>query len=335
VTRAPALLAALFVAGCGRPAALAASGPQSGRIAGLWAVVFWLAVVVQVAVVAYLLYALVRGRRAAIVPGPVLRPEPAQERRLARGVGAAAVLTALTVVALLIASALTSRALGALGSPQALTVEITGHQWWWEIEYWDPVPARRARTANELHIPAGESVLVKLRSLDVIHSFWIPALHGKKDLIPGHPTSLWIQADAPGTYQGQCAEFCGYQHAHMRLLVIAESRPSFDAWLARQREPAPEPADDATRRGRELFLTGPCVLCHTIGGTTAGARVGPDLTHVASRTTIASGTLPNTTGHLAGWILDPQRIKPGTRMPATPLEGSDLQALLAYLGTLE
>ena len=332
--RGTVLLAALLVAGCGKPAALAAAGPQSGRIAGLWAVVFWLSVVVEIAVVAYLLYALAGGRRAAALPGPLLRPEAARERRFTRGVGAAVALTAVIVVGLLIASALTARALGGLGSPQALTVEITGHQWWWEIEYWDPVPAHRARTASELHIPAGEPVLIKLRSRDVIHSFWVPALHGKKDLIPGHPTSLWIQADAPGTYTGQCAEFCGYQHAHMRLLVIAESRPSFEAWLARQREPAPEPADDAARRGRELFLTGPCVLCHTIGGTSAGARVGPDLTHLAGRTTLASGTLPNTTGHLAGWILDPQRIKPGTRMPATPLEGPDLQALLAYLGTL-
>jgi cytochrome c oxidase subunit 2 len=335
MTRVLALLGAMLTAGCGKPAALAAAGPQSGRIAGLWAVVFWISVVVYIAVVAYLVYVLARGRRLGVAVGPVLRPEPAQERRFTRGVGMATALTAVIVIGLVIASALTARALGALGSPQALTVEITGHQWWWEIEYWDPVPGQRARTASELHIPAGEPVLVKLRSRDVIHSFWVPALHGKKDLIPGHSTSLWIQADAPGTFQGQCAEFCGYQHAHMRLLVIAESRPAFDAWLARQRDPAPEPADDAARRGRELFLTGPCVLCHTIGGTIAGARVGPDLTHLAGRATIASGTLPNTTGHLAGWILDPQRIKPGTRMPATPLEGADLQSLLAYLGTLK
>jgi cytochrome c oxidase subunit II len=334
VRGAAALLGVALLAGCGRPAALAAAGPQSGRIAGLWAVVFWLALVVQVAVLGVLLWAFAGRARTGVVPLPLLRPDLVQERHFARGVGGAAVLTALIVVGLLVASALTARALGALGSAPALTVEVTGHQWWWEIEYWDPIPAHRVRTANELHVPVGEPVLVKLRSRDVIHSFWVPALNGKTDQIPGHPTSQWIQADAPGTYTGQCAEFCGYQHAHMRLLVIAESRAAFDAWRARQLQPAPEPTDDATRRGREVFLTGPCVLCHTIAGTAAGARLGPDLTHLAGRTTIASGTLPNTTGHLAGWILDPEGIKPGTRMPATPLEGPDLQSLLAYLGTL-
>jgi cytochrome c oxidase subunit II len=327
------VLLAAALAGCGRPAALAAAGPQAGRIAGLWALTFWIAAAVEVAVVALLLYAVARAHRPTH-DTPVVVPEPRLERRLQRTIGVAIVLTALVVLGLLVASALTARALGTLGSPQALTVEVTGHQWWWEIEYWDPVPAHRARTANELHVPVGEAVLVKVRSHDVIHSFWVPALHGKKDLIPGHPTSLWIQADAPGTYAGQCAEFCGYQHAHMRLRVVAESRPAFDAWLERQRQPAPEPGNAATRRGREVFLGGSCVLCHTIGGTPAGGRVGPDLTHLAGRATIASGTLPNTSGHLAGWILDPQRIKPGTRMPPSSLEGGDLQALLAYLGTL-
>jgi cytochrome c oxidase subunit 2 len=333
MTRALALPVVLL-AGCGHPAVLAPGGPQAGRIAGLWAVTFWISVVVEVTVVAYLVYGVVRARRPGPVAAPMLTPEPRLERRLSRGIAVAVALTALTVLGLLIGSSLTARALGPLGSPQALTVEISGHQWWWEIEYWNPIPAQRARTANELHVPVGEPVLVKLRSRDVIHSLWVPQLHGKKDLIPGHANALWIQADAAGTFAGQCAEFCGYQHAHMRLLVIAESRPAFDAWLARQRQPAPEPTDDAGRRGHELFVTGPCVLCHTIAGTPAGGRAGPDLTHLAGRTTIASGTLPNTPGHLAGWILDPQRIKPGTRMPGTPLDGPDLQALLAYLGTL-
>src|SRR5205085_2312709 len=153
-------------------------------------------------------------------------------------------------------------------------VEITGHQWWWEAEYWDAVPSQRVRTANEIHLPVGEPVLVRLRSADVIHSFWVPALHGKRDLIPGHDSSLWIQADRAGTFGGQCAEFCGYQHAHMRLLVVAESRGAFDGWLARQRQPAPEPGDDRTRHGRDVFLSGPCVLCHAISGTPAAARPG-------------------------------------------------------------
>lgn len=323
----------LLLAGCGGPAALSSAGPQSGRITGLWSVTFWICAVVYVVVLLVLLAAFVRARR----PGldiPVLEPDARSERRMTRVIAAAVGLTALSVVGLVVASTLTARALGTLGSPRAVTVEVTGHQWWWEIEYWDPVPAQRARTANELHVPVGEPVLVKVRSYDVIHSFWVPALHGKKDLVPGHPSSLWIQADTAGSYAGQCAEFCGYQHAHMRLHVVAEPRPAFDAWLARQRAAAPEPVGDAERRGRDVFMNGPCVLCHTIAGTPAGGRVGPDLTHLATRATLASGTLPNTPGHLAGWIMDPQRIKPGTRMPASALDGPDLQALLAYLGTL-
>jgi cytochrome c oxidase subunit 2 len=323
----------LLLAGCGGPAALSSAGPQSGRITGLWAVTFWICAVVYAVVVALLVAAFARRHRPAPA-APEVAPDPHAERRVTRVIAGGVAVTALTVVGLVVASTLTARALGTLGSPQSLTVEVTGHQWWWEIEYWDPVPAQRARTANELHVPVGEPVLVKLRSFDVIHSLWVPPLHGKKDLVPGHPTSLWIQADAAGTYAGQCAEFCGYQHAHMRLHVIAEPRPAFEAWLARQRQPAPAPADDAARRGRDVFVNGPCAMCHAIGGTQAGGRVGPDLTHLASRATLASGTLPNTPGHLAGWIMDPQRIKPGTRMPAGALDGGDLQALLAYLVTL-
>jgi len=188
---------------------------------------------------------------------------------------------------------------------------------------------------NQLHVPVGRPVVFTMEGPDVIHSLWVPPLHGKKDLIPGHATSLWIKADRPGAFGGQCAEFCGYQHAHMRLLVIAESRGAFDAWLARQRRPAPEPTDAQARRGRDVFLTGPCAICHTIVGTPAAARLGPDLTHLAGRTTLAAGTLPNTPGHLAGWIIDPQRIKPGVHMPSIGLDGADLQALLAYLGSLK
>jgi cytochrome c oxidase subunit 2 len=177
-------------------------------------------------------------------------------------------------------------------------------------------------------------VRVRVRSADVIHSFWVPALHGKTDMIPGQVAETTIQADRPGEYIGQCAEFCGHQHAHMRLVVVAEPPAAFEAWLAAQRRPAPPPETDAQRQGQDVFLRGPCVMCHAIGGTPAGSRVGPDLTHVASRRMLAAGTLPNTTGHLAGWLLDPQGVKPGARMPPSGLGAAELQALLAYLGTL-
>jgi cytochrome c oxidase subunit 2 len=169
----------------------------------------------------------------------------------------------------------------------------------------------------------------------VIHSFWPPTLSQKRDLIPPKDNSLWLQADTPGVYRGQCAEFCGTQHAKMGFLVIAQPPDSFAGWLARQRDTALTPSDELTRRGQEVFLSSSCVMCHAIAGTPAGSRVGPDLTHLASRRTIAAGTLPNTRGNLAGWIVNPQQIKPGTRMPPNQLDPADLQALLAYLESLK
>jgi cytochrome c oxidase subunit 2 len=183
-------------------------------------------------------------------------------------------------------------------------------------------------------VPVGLPVVLELRSSDVIHSFWVPNLGVKRDMIPGEETSVWFQADSAGVYRGQCAEFCGHQHAKMAVLVIAEPADSFRAWLARQRDTAATPVDSLAQRGQEVFLSTSCVMCHAIQGTPAGSRVGPNLTHLAGRRTLAAGTLPNTRGNLAGWIVDPQRIKPGARMPPNSLEPDDLQALLAYLESL-
>jgi cytochrome c oxidase subunit 2 len=177
-------------------------------------------------------------------------------------------------------------------------------------------------------------VRFELVSNDVIHSFWIPNLHGKRDLVPGKPTRTFLRADRPGTYIGECAEFCGHQHATMRFVTVVEPEDRFERWLAAQRRPAPPPATDRTRRGQEVFLGATCAMCHAIQGTTALSRVGPDLTHLASRSMIASATLPNVRGHLAGWITDPQRVRPGVRMPPTIIAPADLQAMLDYLETL-
>jgi cytochrome c oxidase subunit II len=174
-----------------------------------------------------------------------------------------------------------------------------------------------------------------LQSADVIHSFWLPNLQGKRDLVPGKIQSLWLQPDRIGEFRGQCAEFCGYQHAHMGLVAVVESAEDFAKWQEAQRKPAPEPTTDKQRRGRDVFLTGSCVLCHTISGTPAGSRVGPPLTHIASQQTIGAGAFPNTRGYLAGWILDPQALKPGVRMPQNSLSADDLHALLDYLETLK
>jgi cytochrome c oxidase subunit 2 len=178
-------------------------------------------------------------------------------------------------------------------------------------------------------------VIVELNAADVIHSFWVPNLHGKKDLLPGQTTTIRLRADRAGTYRGLCAEFCGLQHAWMDYAVVAEPQADFDAWSARQRQDAPEPADEATKRGRDLFLSGSCMLCHAIQGTPGGGRQAPDLTHIASRASLGAGRLANTAENLAAWIRDPQQFKPGVNMPAHPLPDADMNALVAYLETLQ
>jgi cytochrome c oxidase subunit 2 len=216
----------------------------------------------------------------------------------------------------------------------AMNVNITGKQWWWQIRYMKGSDVIAA-TANEIHLPAGTPVRFTLQSNDVIHSFWVPNLSGKMDLIPGRTNEIWLRADREGVWRGECAEFCGVQHAHMALEVIAEPPAKFYGWLQRQRQPAPEPSSDLARRGRDIFLKGPCVMCHKISGTPAGGSVGPDLTHVAGRRTIAAATLPNNRGNMAGWIVNAQGVKPGSQMPRINLSAEELEALLSYLETLQ
>jgi cytochrome c oxidase subunit 2 len=168
----------------------------------------------------------------------------------------------------------------------------------------------------------------------VIHSFWVPNLQGKRDLIPGQVTSIWIQADKAGVYRGQCAEFCGHQHAKMAFAVVAEPMETFLEWIRNQRQPAIEPSTNEQRQGRERFMESTCVTCHTIRGTDAGSHVGPDLTHVGSRMTVGAGTLPNTREHLQQWVSDPQQVKPGVRMPPSPLSRDDLELVIRYLRSL-
>lgn len=328
-----------FTACHGPRAVLSPASPEASRIGGLWWLFFGVAVAVFGLVVLFLLGAIWRAQRqkpsAAIPPAAALEPSPATERRLTTIVGAAVAVTVCVLLGLLVADYAVGRTLRPPSTTDALTIKITGHQWWWQIEYQDPVPANVISTANELHLPVGRPVQLMLNSADVIHSFWLPNLQGKKDLVPGRTQTLWLQPDRIGEFRGQCAEFCGYQHAHMRLVATVESPEDFAKWQEAQRKPAPEPTTDSQRRGREVFLKGSCVLCHTIAGTPAASRVGPPLTHLASQQTIAAGSFPNTRGYLAGWILDPQALKPGVRMPQNALSGDDLHALLDYLETLK
>src|SRR5512140_2053644 len=201
----------------------------------------------------------------------------------------------------------------------AITVQVIGHQWWWELRYSDKNGANSFVTANEIHIPVGHPVRFVLSTADVIHSFWVPQLAGKTDLIPGRLTVAWLQANTAGKFLGPCGEYCGLQHAHMQLTVVAEDAPAFRAWWGKQIAARSPPATPDNADGERVFLTN-CSSCHTMRGTTAAGKIGPDLTHVMSRATIAAGTLPNTRGFLAGWISNPQQMKPGTLMPAIPLK---------------
>jgi cytochrome c oxidase subunit II len=318
---------------------LDAAGPESARIERLWWLMFWVATVVFVLVVAAATVGFLRGRerrlRDATAPSPHGRAEQPFDTGATPVVAGAVVATVVTLFVLLVATVWTHRAVASLGASTAVSIKVTGHQWWWEVQYESADPSTQFTTANEIHIPVGHPVVLKITSTDVIHSIWIPNLQGKRDLVPGYVNTLWLEADRPGLYRGQCAEFCGLQHAHMALYVTAESDADFEKWKIDQLKPAPQPATDEERHGRDVFLHATCNTCHTIRGTIAGAVMGPDLTHLASRGTIAAGTLPNTRGHLGGWIADPQQIKPGNYMPPNSLQGEDLQALLTYLESLK
>jgi len=305
----------------GVQSALEPAGPRAERIADLWNVFLIVSTVVYVVVMLVLFIALLRRARGS-------------EKGALRVVAGATGLTALTLFGLLIASIYTSRGL-ADARPHALDVAVIGRQWWWQIEYELPDLSKRVTTANELVIPIHAPVHIRLHSSDVIHSFWVPSLNGKQDLLPGHDGDIMIEASRPGVYRGQCAEFCGVQHAKMALWVEALSPADYARWLHAQQQPARTPATDEERRGQEVFMRSPCPLCHNIAGTDASGKTAPDLTHFASRRSIAAGTLPNRRGYLAGWILDPQHVKPGNQMPPMLLLPNELEPLLAYLESLQ
>lgn len=305
-----------------RTSVLDPAGPAAERIAGLSWFMFVLSGAITLLVLGILLYGLFRrrgpdaGERAPRVREPTLI--------VAGGV-------AMPVVVLLLLSGLTLAAMAAQDEDGALKVEAVGKQFWWEFR----LPDEGVVTANELTIPVGRPVQLTLHSTDVIHSFWVPRLAGKIDMVPGRTNHLTIQADEPGVYRGQCAEYCGIQHAQMAFFIEAVPPEAFEAWAHREAAPAAEPIGELAATGRDVFVDQPCASCHTIRGTLARGDVGPDLTHFASRRSIGAGAVENTRGHLAGWIVDSQSLKPGNRMPPVVLAPEELQALLAYLESLE
>jgi cytochrome c oxidase subunit 2 len=319
---------ALASVGCdGNQSMFNPQGPVASSSADLGWFLIALSAVIYIAVMSALAIALWRRRRDD-------DRLPQTTRRLARNVTLASAGTVVTLVALAVATFASDRGLNSPSGPGALNVDVIGHQWWWDFQYRDVSPQDVVSSPNELHVPVGVPVVVRGASRDVIHSFWVPNLRPKRDLTPGFVTHTWFQADAPGTYRGQCAEFCGHQHARMAFHVVAEPMPKFLEWIAHQRRPANEPESGAQRHGRDVFMQAPCVTCHTIRGTEAGSLVGPDLTHVGSRLMLGAGTLPNTRDHLRQWVTNSQAVKPGNRMPPVSLDAANLDALLSYLRSL-
>jgi len=320
----------------GEQSVLNPAGPQSGRVNSLFRLMSYVNAAVFVLVGIAVLVAIFRKRaeRKRKSDEPDISPDPQREQRMTRVVMGAVGVTIVILFIYLIGSYTTGRGLYSPAESKALSIKITGHQWWWDVEYDDPIASNIVHTANEIHIPVGQLVKLRLTSDDVIHSFWVPNLSGKKDLIPGHEIVLEFQSDSAGEFRGQCAEFCGYQHAKMALFVVAEPTSQYRQWAEASMAQAAPPSGPAAVRGQQVFMKSSCSLCHNIEGTLSGSHAGPDLTHLASRRTLGAGTIRNTRGNLAGWIVDPQRIKPGVHMPPNQLAPDDLEALLTYLQSL-
>jgi cytochrome c oxidase subunit II len=320
--------------------ALDPAGPSAGRINSLTRVMMYLLSAIFIIVMIVLAIAAFRRQRHA-TPEPephnaVIPSQHDREQRLSRTVTTGVLVSVAILFVLLVSSFLIGhKVFTTPDKSNALIIEVNGRQWWWDVRYDHPVPSHIVTTANEIHIPVGRPIVLRLGSSDVIHSFWVPNLHGKMDMIPGRTQEFALQADRPGVFRGQCAEYCGHQHAHMALMVIAEPEDQFNAWYQAQLQPAPAPSTESQINGQKVFLSRPCVMCHRIQGTDAGGRVGPDLTHVASRQTIAAGTLNNSREHLSQWIQNSQDVKPGNRMPPIPVNGNDLNSLLDYVQSLK
>jgi cytochrome c oxidase subunit 2 len=324
------LITMLLLAGCdGMQSALDAKGAGAIEIKQL------IVGIVAVCTVIWLLVIVVLARALMRPQGAAGGSNPQTQRRMTVVILGAVAATVIIIAGLTIASFYTTRSIS-VAADGDLTVKIRGHQWWWRVQYVDADPAKSFETANEIHIPVGTNVRLQLESADVIHSFLVPSLAGKQDLIPGRLNELTIRAERPGIYRGQCAEFCGIQHSHMAMLVIAEDNVDYEKWMAGQRSDATPSSDQEASAGKAVFLSKPCAACHAIrGANNSSAGTGPDLTHVGGRKTIAAGVVDNTRGSLAAWIADPQTMKPGSNMPIVPLSSEELRQISAYMASLK
>jgi cytochrome c oxidase subunit 2 len=304
------------------PDVLAPASEEARRIAGLAWFLFVAGAIVFVAVMIAFALAIRAGRNT-----PDGEADDRRGRRfqlIAGGVVPAVIVAVLFAVTLRAMSAPSTSP-----SSRVSDVEVIGRQWWWEVRY----PRLGIVSANEIHIPVGRRVRVTVRSNDVIHSFWVPRLHGKIDLVPGRVNAIWLDATRPGVYRGQCAEYCGLQHALMALRVVAHEPASYAEWTLRERTSAAPPPDTLAAAGMRVFDR-VCAACHAVRGTLAAGTRGPDLTHIASRAMLAAETLPNNRDNLTAWIGDAERIKPGNGMPSMSLQADDLRAVVTYLESL-
>lgn len=336
-TRSSALvLAAALLTGCsGMQAALDPAGDQAASIGGLWTLMLWICGFMYALVLTFLGHSLWRARHV-LAAQPLIHGAASQaEKPLRLALGGWFGLIVIGLITLSLGSFFIDRHLSQVQLDNALKIKITAAQWWWKVEYDDPTPARRLSTANELKLPAGRPALLELHAEDVIHSFWLPNLGGKQDLIPGRVNTLILTPRREGEYRGQCAEFCGLQHAKMGLDATVMSEAQFSQWRDQQSTPAPAPTTPEQIRGHELFMSGPCATCHQIIGTPAAGQTGPDLTHLASRRSIAAGARPYSVAALHDWLRDPHSVKPGNHMPQVQLSDADLDALTAYLDSLK
>jgi cytochrome c oxidase subunit 2 len=316
------LTLALTACGSNYPSFLRSSGPDAAWQRGLWWILFAISAVIFFEVILIMGYGAWRKPSAAeqeahhdfgtplLWIGGIILP----------------LIILATVLGLTVDGMLTTS-----DPPANLTIEVVGHQWWWEVRY----PSEHIITANEIHIPVGQPVRVELTSADVIHDFWVPQISGKIDAIPGETNTIQLEASTAGNYRGECLVYCGLQHANMNFLVVAQSPSDYDAWVSTESAPPAPPATTDLIQGQQIFLSSSCVYCHTVAGTSAQGTTGPDLTHIGSRQYIAAGVLPNNPGTLGGWINNPQQIKPGNLMPPSDFSGPDLQLLLAYLESLK
>jgi cytochrome c oxidase subunit 2 len=319
---------ALLAGGCawdGPMSTLVARSDMAHAVLGVYALVTWASIMIGALVFGILGYVLLRFRER---PGAPLPPQTHGRPwlEIAWTIGPAIVLLIIAVPTIQVIFRTQSLA----KPPNALEITVRGYQWWWEFAY----PALGVVTANELHVPAGRTVVFALEGPDVIHSFWIPKFGGKRDVVPGRHNVITVVPETPGEFWGQCAEFCGTSHANMGMRVVVETREGFDAWVNAQRAPAAEPSGDAATAGKAIFAGNACVGCHTIRGVSAGT-LGPDLTHFGARTTLAAGFLSNTSEHVADWVRRAPEMKPGAKMPAFSFSDEQAQQLAAYLTSLK